>query len=283
MCGEADGAVSGTDRKIGARPVREPSVRLYVDENGNHNLREDLSNEGNRYLCLTGVAMYLSEHKKLEEALNRLKTAYFGNAEVILHRREIISGKPPFETLKDDAVRDSFNNDLLEIVSNIEYRVMSILIDKKAHVEKDGIFEARDPYVIALEHLMQQYQYWLQRFKKPVLGDILAESRGGREDRTTKEAYKYVYEGKGYIKLKNTEQFLSSKEIKLKRKKDNIAGLQFVDLLSHPARRYILAQHGLSHNTKPYSFEQQIVDILVNDKFSRKNEKIDGCGTVFYP
>lgn len=263
--------------------MREPSVRLYVDENGNHNLCEDLSNEGNRYLCLTGVAMYLSEHYRLEKVLNELKMKCFNSSEVVLHRREIISGKPPFEALKDNTARDSFNKELLKIVSSTEYRVMSILIDKKAHVEKDGIFEARDPYVIALEYLMQQYQYWLQRFKKPVFGDILAESRGGREDKTTKEAYKYVYEGRGYTKLKNTEQFLSSKEIKLKRKKDNIAGLQFVDLLSHPARRYILAQNGLGYNTKPYSFEQQIVEILVSAKFSRKNGRIDGYGTVFYP
>ena len=37
--------------------MNEPTLRMYVDENGNSNLREDLSNDSNRYLCLTGVVM----------------------------------------------------------------------------------------------------------------------------------------------------------------------------------------------------------------------------------
>ena len=77
--------------------------------------------------------------------------------------------------------------------------------------------------------------------------------------------------------------FYSSKEIKLQKKKDNIAGLQFVDLLSHPARRYVLSQNNLAHDIKPTSFVQNIVEILVKSKFRRKKDKIDGYGTVFFP
>jgi hypothetical protein len=256
---------------------------MYVDENGNHNLREDLTKDSNRYLCVTGVAMYLSEHDTLEQQIDALKTKYFGKTDIVLHRREIISGKEPFEALKDQDVRDNFNVDLLNIISVINYRVFSIVIDKKAHIDKYGIFMARDPYVIALEYLMQRYQYWMQRFRKPVLGDILAESRGGREDRVLKEAYKFVYEGKGYYSLKNANQYYSSKEIKLKKKKDNIAGLQFVDILSHPSRRYILSQKKLARDIKADSYEQKIVEILIKDKFSCKDGIIEGNGAVFFP
>jgi hypothetical protein len=259
---------------------------MYVDENGHHYLRGDLSNNNNRFLCLTGVIMRLSAHDLLKEQLNELKMQCFETKDIVLHRRELISGKPPFEKLQDDTVRNHFNTNILKIFSDLKYGVLSVVIDKKAHVEKYGILRARDPYALALEFLMQRYQYWLQDYSTQhghLFGDIVAESRGGREDKLTKETYKIIYEGEGYNRLKNANMFFSSKEIKLKKKKDNIAGLQFVDLISHPARRYILSQNNLAANIKPTSFEQNVVEILINGKFRHKSGRIDGFGTVFFP
>ena len=266
--------------------LKNPSLRMYVDENGNYNLREDLTNNCNRFLCLTSVVMKLSEHDILEEQLNELKQRYIGSTDVILHRREIVSGKPPFEALQDETVRDNFNSDLLKIISDQKYVVISIVIDKKALVDRYTLLKAYDPYALALEHLMQRFQYWMQEYLRQhgqIFGDIIAESRGGREDRTTKETYRLMYDGKGYNKLVDVDMFYSSKEIKLRKKKDNIAGLQFVDLISHPARRYILTQNKLADNIKTTSFEQRVVDVLVKSKFRRHNGIIDGYGTVFFP
>jgi len=266
--------------------VKKPLLRMYVDENGHHNLREDLTKNEKRFLCLTGIVMKLTEHINLTERLNKLKTCYFNSTEVILHRRELISGKAPFEVLQDDDVRNSFNIDLLNIFAEQRYGVISVIIDKLALVEKYTILKAYDPYALALEYLMQRYQYWIQEYIEKhgqVYGDIMAESRGGREDMVTKETYRLMYEGKGYNILENADIFYSSKEIKLKPKKDNIAGLQFVDLLSHPARRYILKENNLADNLKPTSFEENVVDILVESKFRRKNGIIEDYGIKFFP
>lgn len=225
-------------------------------------------------------------HELLTQQLNTLKIKYFGSEDVILHRREIISAKPPFESLKDDVIRQDYNTDILRIISEFPYRVISIVIDKKALVDKYTLLRAQDPYALALEYLMQRYQYWMQDYSQmygSIMGDIIAESRGGREDRTTKDTYRLIYEGKGYIGLENAPKYYSSKDIKLRKKKANIAGLQFVDLISHPARRYILSQNHLAHNLKPTSFEQTVVDVLVQKKFRRYQGKIDGCGAVFFP
>ena len=266
--------------------MNKPQLRMYVDENGHYNLHEDLSKDGNRFLCLTGVVMRISTHDLLTEQMNALKYDYFGDTSIILHRREIIAGKPPFECLLDEKKREHFNNDLLRIMSDLPYGVISVLVDKKALVDKYGIIRAQDPYALALEYLMQRYQYWMQDASSReghITGDILAEARGGREDHTTKETYRLIYSGQGYNRLKDADKYYSSKEIKLKKKKDNIAGLQFVDLISHPARRYILSQNHLASNLKQTSFEQSVVDILVRTKFRRKNGKIEGAGTVFFP
>jgi hypothetical protein len=260
---------------------------MYVDENGHQTLKGDLSNDNNRFLCLTGIIMRLDEHFVLESKLSSLKQKHFGTDEIVLHRRELLPGKPPFEALIDPNVRSGFNDDFLQIVKDTKYRVISIVIDKKAHVEKYGILRARDPYALALEYLMQRYQYWLQSYCEKfgnVYGDILAESRGGGEDKITKQTYIEIYNGRGYNPLKNAQNFFSSKEIKLKPKSANIAGLQFVDLISHPSRRYILSENGLAPNIKKSSYEQQIVNILVESKFRRDSRgKIEGSGAVLFP
>lgn len=267
--------------------MKSPSLRMYVDENGSSTLRGDLSNNSNRFLCLTGVIMQISTHERLTQALDELKEKYFGSPDIILHRREIIPAAHPFESLKDPVVRDGFNADLLAVIEDTKFGALSVLIDKKHLVDKYGQIRAYDPYSLALEYLMQRYQYWMQEFcqkRGHCFGDILAESRGGHEDKITKETHRLIYEGKGYNQLKNADHFYSSKEIKLKKKRDNIAGLQFVDLISHPCRRYILSKNGLASGLKAGSFEQSIVDILVAKKF-RKSDKgiIESYGTVIFP
>lgn len=267
--------------------MNTPTLRMFVDENGNYDLREDLSNDSNRFLCLTGVVMRDKTHALLTQQLDILKVRYFGSKDVVLHRREIISAKPPFESLKDDVTRQGYNADILRIISELRYGVISVVIDKKALVDKYTILRAKDPYTLALEYLMQRYQYWMQDYSQQrhdaIMGDIVAESRGGREDRITKDTYRLIYEGKGYIGLEDAPKYYSSRDIKLRKKKANIAGLQFVDLISHPARRYILSQKNLAHNLKPTSFEQTVVEVLVKEKFRKHQGNIDGFGAVFFP
>jgi hypothetical protein len=266
--------------------MSNPTLRMYVDENGNHCLNEDLRNDSNRFLCLTGIVMRIEEHDILELQLNALKNTYFGSKNVILHRRELISGKEPFSCLKDPTVRENFNADLIEIIRSLRYGIISVVIDKLKLVERHGPIQAHDPYALAIEYLMQRYQYWLQDYCKKnhaCTGDILAESRGGREDMLTKNTYKAIYRGQGYHPLLDASKYFSSSEIKLKKKSENIAGLQFVDIISHPARRFILSSNDLAPNIKQSSYEQAIVEILTDSKFRRKNGNINGHGAVLYP
>ena len=268
--------------------MNKPTIRMYVDENGHQSLKGDLSKPEKRFLCMTGIIMPIKTHDKiLAVQMNELKLKYFGSADVILHRRELIPAKPPFEALSDPAVRKQYDNDFLNIVQSVNYRVISVVIDKMHLVKLHGLAYAKDPYALALEYLMQRYQYWMQGCDGifgSSFGDVLAEARGGGEDRLTKDTYNIIYRGMGYNKLKNAEQYFSSSQIKLKPKKDNIPGLQFADLISHPARRYILSKSGLATDIKTSSFEAEIVKVLVENKFRRNRKgEIDGYGTVIYP
>lgn len=269
--------------------MSQPIVRMYVDENGHQTLKGDLSDNNRRFLCLTGVIMPIAEHDNvLTPMMNEIKIRYFGSPDIILHRREIISAAPPFDCLSDENVRERFNADLLTMIERVKYRVVSVVIDKYALVQRYGIIKAQDPYALALEYLMQRYQYWMQDYSASFpmsFGDMLAEARGKKEDRTTKMTYNEIFNGRGYNPLRDADKYFSSSQIKMKSKKDNIAGLQFVDLLSHPARRYILMQNGLGNSFKQSSFEQNIVAVLVKSKFRRNKStgQINGSGVVLYP
>lgn len=268
--------------------MSRPVIRMYVDENGHQTLKGDLTNPSNRFLCITGIIMPIAEHDNVLTArLNELKIKFFGGEDVILHRREIISAKGAFAPLADPMRREQFNADFLSIVEQVTYRVISVVIDKMKLVNKYGIAHAHDPYALALEYLMQRYQYWMQGFSEKhrfITGDIVAEARGKHDDDTTKDTYNKIYNGMGYNKLENASDYFSSSQIKLKAKKSNIAGLQFADLLSHPARRYILSQNNLASGIKASSFEAKIVDILVKYKFRKHhNGQIDGYGAILYP
>ena len=268
--------------------MNRPTIRMYVDENGHQSLKGDLSKPDKRFLCVTGVIMRIETHDKILAAnMNDLKLKYFGNADVILHRRELIPAKPPFQALSDPAIRKQYDSDFLNMVRSVNYRVISVVIDKMRLVDQFGLAYARDPYALALEYLMQRYQYWMQscngRFGSS-FGDVLAEARGGGEDMLTKETYNIIYRGMGYNKLENAGEYFSSSQIKLKPKRDNVPGLQFVDLISHPARRYILSKNGLATDIKTSSFEAEIVNENNKNKFRRSPDgKIDGYGTVIYP
>ena len=58
-----------------------------------------------------------------------LKSTYFGSHPddpVILHRKELLNGRGPFVSLRDAAVRAAFDCDLLRLMSDWDYTVISV-------------------------------------------------------------------------------------------------------------------------------------------------------------
>jgi len=90
----------------------------------------------------------------------------------------------------------------------------------------------------------------------------MAESRGGKEDRRLKLSFRRLWEkGTDYVSFKLFQSVFTSRELKVKPKANNIAGLQLADLLAHPSRNEILRENGLL--TKPLApFAQQVIAIL---------------------
>jgi hypothetical protein len=90
----------------------------------------------------------------------------------------------------------------------------------------------------------------------------MAESRGGKEDRRLKAAYERLWEqGTDFVPPDQFQRALTSKQLKMKTKANNIAGLQLADLIAHPSRNEILRELDL-HDRELAPFAARVIAIL---------------------
>jgi hypothetical protein len=110
--------------------------RIYIDEVGNHDLTH-ADDPNHRFLSLTGVILE-SGHvaDTLQPELESLKRGFFQtdpDEPIILHRKELVNRRWPFQALRDPDIERSFNAELLTALQRWNYTVISVVLDKKAH------------------------------------------------------------------------------------------------------------------------------------------------------
>jgi hypothetical protein len=260
-----------------------PKFRLYVDEVGNPDLGASRINENNRYLSLTGLIMSLDyvrdvAHPRLED----FKRRYFGehpDQQVTLHRKELVNKRPPFEALRDPATRDAFNLELLGLIEGLDYLVITAVIDKREHLDRYQTW-VYDPYHYCLMVILERYVLWLHGCRER--GDVMAESRGGSEDRWLKDEFARIYQTSAAVGNNRFAERLTSSQLKVKPKSANIAGLQLADMIAHPSHTATKARHEdapLADN-----FGGRIAAILEASKYRRRwDGRIGGYGRKWLP
>lgn len=263
---------------------RRPKYRIYIDEVGNNDL--SFSDDFNhRFLSLTGIIFNIEYMKnKAAPIIEKLKYSFFPthhpDEPIILHRKEIINFKHPFHILKNDEIRNKFNNILLKIIDKLEYSIISVIIDKKAHNEKYKVWKY-DPYHYCMEVIIERHIFFLERENS--YGDILVESRGGKEDIRLKKSFSKIYQnGSQFLTKEIIQNRLTSKELKVKPKSSNIIGLQIADLLAYPSRDFMLQKY-YNLEKKPEIFSNKINGIIKNKYYKGKNGKLEGYGIKLLP
>lgn len=253
--------------------------RLYIDESGNSDLKHS-DDPNQRFLSLTGIIVSLQHiQETMHPEMEALKSRYFGShpdEPVTLHRKELVNRCHPFQALRDPEVESRFNQDLLACLRNWEYCVITACLDKKKHIETYQAW-AKDPYYYCLALLLERFSYWLNR--RSFKGDVMSESRGSKEDRRLKDEFRSLWEnGTDYVIANQFQRSITSRELKVKPKSANIAGLQLADLIAHPSRSEILHEERFLENLGV--FAEQIVEILA-DKYDRRERRIYGYGKKF--
>jgi hypothetical protein len=252
--------------------------RIYIDEVGNPDL-ESSDNPNHQFLSLTGVILELGYvaavvHPQMEEIKHKYFRAH-PDEPIIFHRKEMMNAYPPFEGLKDLQTRAGFDLDLLRLLTDWEYTVISVCLDKKKHKETYTTWRY-DPYHYCLAVLLERFVFYLHR--KNAQGDAMAESRGGKEDRRLKDSFERLWRnGTDYLAPEEFGASLTSRQLKVKIKANNIAGLQLADLIAHPSRNEILEEHGYRPG-KISPFGREVIKIL-QTKYDQQGER--GFGKKF--
>lgn len=280
----------------------ETFYRLFMDESGDHTYDKkvvgsctikvgekkysfqddqwpELDNPAKRYLGLTGCIVETQYYaKSFVPSLEAIKEKHLGGKEVILHRKEIINRKGPFWRLRDPANEKIFNEALLLFLREQQYVLITVVIDKLAHVQRYEKY-AYHPYHFCLAAMLERYSGFLRA--RCARGDIMAESRGGVEDRLLMQAYRKVYEtGTQYWKPDSFHVVLTSKEIKVKPKTANIGGIQIADLLAFPSKQAILRGHNRIPESDRLLFGGKVCE-AIEAKYNSYKGTDDGYGKVF--
>lgn len=257
--------------------------RLYVDEVGTDGLTH-LEKDKHRYLSLTGVAMRVCHARdQLCRNMDWIKANVFEHdpdSPVVLHRKEIMGLKGPYEILRQEDKRVLFNRAILRLFEVTEYKVITALIDKNWMVRQEH-WTKTHPYHYLMEIVVEKYAQFLER--QGEIGDIMPESRQAK-DKLLQMAFDAVRsKGTDYVSSARIQSAIRAKSLKFRAKSANIAGLQLCDLLAHPS--HIYTRQLMKHKVSLGPFATQVADILVKNKYDRSpnSGKIIGYGIKHLP
>ena len=259
--------------------ANDMKYRIYIDEVGNSDLKSSTNTE-HRFLCLTGIIAELDYVRTvLQPQLEALKEKYFNShpdEPIVFHRKELMYKKFPFHALANSDIEKVFNTEYLNLLTNWDYNVMAVVIDKQEHNTKYSETWKYDPYHYCLEILLDRFFLFLK--SKNAVGDVMIESRGGSEDMRLKKSFRNLIDnGTNFFTSEEIQEYITSKELKVKVKGANVAGLQLADLLAHAVRRYSFKTLFQIEDGKQ-TFSDNIITILEASKFFRLNGIINGYG-----
>lgn len=211
--------------------------RLYIDESGDHSYKH-VSELDKRYLGLTGVLINKRVYDIMfQPQLEQLKRVYFFydiDNPPILVRKKIIQRREVFSVLEDQDLNSKWEESILNYFAGlIPYsQIFTVVIDKEEHFKKYPT-ETFNPYNYSIEVLLWRVRGYLSYYGKQT--DVMAESRGTTEDRKLQGAYDKLrtHGPSKYGTAQEYQEAFPAEDLIVKRKNQNIAGLQIADLLVH--------------------------------------------------
>lgn len=212
------------------------------------------------------------------EDVKRAHLPYDPDAPPILHRKDILRRRGPYHVLNNDAIRTAFDGDLIELVDTAPITIFGVVIDKFSHGSKEYRYLTH-AYHYCLAAMLERYCGLLEFLG--AVGDVLVEARGKTEDVTLQEEFRSIWtSGTPYMSNSRTKKTLTSRELKVKPKNLNIAGLQVADMLAHPVMRDVLLDRGRV-NSLDGDFAARIIEVA-RAKYNRQRYKgtIRGYGRI---
>lgn len=248
--------------------------RLYIDESGDKTYNQ-MEGQQKRFLCLCGTIIRWGDtYRIIEDEMENLKQRYFADwhdQPVIFTRSAMVNRNGPFSVLGADlGLAFQFDCDLYRYLATMPYLVISTVINKMDHQER--YTDAWNPYNYCLWTMMERYCGYLRWVGGE--GDIVAESRGKEDDYEIKDAYIEAYNNGTNVRPDPAyfQDHLTSKEIKIKKKTQNIAGLQISDMLAHPSKQDILLHCERIGEDLRQGLPKALCNLLVEQRYMRRED-----------
>lgn len=159
-------------------PSQKGNYYFYLDESGDHGLT--FIDPHFSIFLLAGCLFSSEELNKITREISIFKQEFFKSSHVILHSRDIRKCEGSFQILFDIELKKRFYQRLNEIITQTQFQVISVAIDKKKHIEKYGKV-AGNPYTICLSYILERLVFCTDQHSNMSTVAINIEQRGKKK------------------------------------------------------------------------------------------------------
>lgn len=242
---------------------------VFVDESGHSDTKfikklikneklEELNNldYNERFLTIGCVIFDYYSYEKAKNRISIFKNKYWHEGmwdyyskqlnktirkKVVLHSTDIKNEKGPFDRKVINF--NDFATDLSEFLSETNYKIITVTIDKVKYLTQEHYYKETDPYHTAVEMMFERIGFLLK--KESATANIIFETRGEKENKALLRYSSQILEKGSYYK--NRYQFKFIKGIYFNEKwskEDNFEksyfGLEIVDLILMGVKKYAI-------------------------------------------
>lgn len=215
---------------------------LFLDECGDQNLTS--FDPSFPIFTLCGIIVSQEQLDIITEKINALKKEFWGDKKVILHSRDIRKCQNGFEIFFDLDVKRRFYEQINEILQEKMYVIVCCSILKEPYIRQYG--RLNDVYGQSLSYIMERTVFYLDNFANNSIHlTTIVECRGKKEDKALLDYYNKVSDrGTYWVTSARIKNYF--KEFEMKRKSENLIGLQIADLVAYPITRHVLDEDAVN-------------------------------------
>ena len=227
-------------------PVNTESQKqyyLFLDECGDQNLSS--FDPSFPVFTLCGIIVSQKQLYFITEKINALKREFWSDKKIILHSRDIRKCQNGFEILFDLDVKRRFYERINEILKEKQYTIVCSSILKEPYIRQYG--RLNDVYGQSLSYIMERTVFYLDSLagNTDIQLKTIVECRGKKEDKALLDYYNKVL-GRGTYWVNSVRIKNYFKEFEMRRKAENLVGLQLADLVAYPITRYVLDENAVN-------------------------------------
>ena len=215
---------------------------LFLDECGDQNLSS--FDPSFPIFTLCGVIMSQEQLEIITDKVNALKREFWGERKIIFHSRDIRKCQNGFEIFFDLGIKQRFYEEINKILKDKVYVIVCCSILKEPYIRQYG--RLNDVYGQSLSYIMERTVFYLDSLAANSIHlTTIVECRGKKEDKALLDYYNKVSDrGTYWVTSARIKNYF--KEFEMKRKSENLIGLQIADLVAYPITRHVLDEDAVN-------------------------------------